>query len=137
MPFRGSLRPLLVESHEGRPTKVEGNPEHPGSTGGTSAFEQASVLNLYDPDRSRAVLRDGDETSWSEFMNFCRELGSGSAGRELAVLMPPSSSPTVRAMVGRLSGRFGSVRVIEYAPEGDDNARLGMQQAFGQPLRPQ
>ena len=137
MPFRGSLRPLLVESHEGRPTKVEGNPEHPGSTGGTSAFEQASILNLYDPDRSRTVLRDGNEVSWSDFMQFCRDLGNDGAGRELAVLMPPSSSPTVRAMAGRLGGRFGSVRVIEYAPEGDDPSRLGMQQAFGRPLRPQ
>ncbi|NBC84951.1 MAG: 4Fe-4S dicluster domain-containing protein [Bacteroidetes bacterium] len=136
MPFRGSLRPLLVESHDGRPTKVEGNPEHPGSNGGTSSYEQASILNLYDPDRSRALRRDGSEVSWSNFVEFCQDLGRNAGDQELAVLMPPTSSPSMQAMVDRLQGRFGSVRVIEYATEGDDNGRLGMQQAFGQPLRP-
>ncbi len=136
MPFRGALRPLLVESHEGRPTKVEGNPEHPGSSGGTSSFEQASILNLYDPDRSRTVLRDGRGASWGDFVEFCRSLGRNAGQKQIAVLMPPTSSPTTRAMVDRLNGRFGTVRVIPYAAEGDDPSRLGMQQAFGRPLRP-
>ncbi|PEN14356.1 hydrogenase [Longibacter salinarum] len=137
MPFRGSLRPLLVESHEGRPTKVEGNPDHPGSNGGTSPFEQASVLNLYDPDRSRSVWRDGSKAEWADFKSFCVELANRAANQELAILMPTSSSPTLEAMLERARGRFGSVRVVEYATEGNDNARLGMQQAFGRPYRAQ
>src|SRR5690606_13265369 len=65
-PHGGVVHGLLVESHEGRPTKVEGNPEHPVSRGKTDVFAQASLLNLYDPDRSRFVRRGEAASSWAE-----------------------------------------------------------------------
>src|SRR5579863_6105716 len=63
----GHVTGLLVETHDGRPTKVEGNPDHPHSLGAATAFEQASVLEMYDPDRSQRVLQGGKETTWADF----------------------------------------------------------------------
>ncbi|PSR00428.1 MAG: hydrogenase, partial [Bacteroidetes bacterium SW_7_64_58] len=74
MPFRGVLRPVVAESHEGRPTKIEGNGEHPMGQNGTGPYAQASVLNLYDPDRSRSVRQEGSQASWNDFVSFCRQL---------------------------------------------------------------
>jgi len=136
MPFRDVLRPVLVESHEGRPTKVEGNGDHPVGQTGTSSFEQASVLNLYDPDRSRTVRREGQPASWDDFVSFCRQLGEQADEREVAVLVEETASPTVRAMRQRLSDRFPNLRWISYAAGGEDPLRRGTQQAFGRPLRP-
>src|SRR5438067_845666 len=62
----GVARPVLVEQHMGRPTKVEGNPDHPASLGGTDAFAQAEILQLYDPDRSQSVRKDGEIAGWGE-----------------------------------------------------------------------
>src|SRR6476620_6531176 len=66
MPLGGFATGLLVESHEGRPTKVEGNPDHPASLGATDVFAQAAVLALYDPDRSQAVTFQGETRTWDE-----------------------------------------------------------------------
>ncbi len=63
---------LLVESHEGRPTKIEGNPDHPASRGATDIFAQAEILNLYDPDRSQAILSSGEISTWGEAVTAIR-----------------------------------------------------------------
>src|SRR6476646_8015503 len=67
MSVGGEAVGLLVESHEGRPTKVEGNPKHPSSLGATGKYHQASVLGLYDPDRSQNPVKGGQVTDWNAF----------------------------------------------------------------------
>ena len=136
VPFRGIVRPVLVESNDGRPTKVNGNPDHPYSQGATSPYEIASVLNLYDPDRSRRVRENGSRTSWSDFMSFCRSFGENE-NKTVAVLASPTASPSVHAMRERLEERFADTRWIPYAADGDDVVLQGMQDAFGEALRPE
>ena len=72
MPFRRSAYGLIVESHEGRPTKIEGNPLHPGSLGATDVFAQAAILGLYDPDRSQTLTHLGEIRPWSAFLGAIR-----------------------------------------------------------------
>lgn len=137
MPLRGVLRPVLVKSHDGRPTKVEGNALHPASSGATGVFEQASILSLYDPDRSQHVRQSGARSTWEEFVEFCAQLHSGAATRRLAVLSAETHAPTVRALRAQLQEQYGALTWVTYRPEGDDHAALGMQAAFGRPYRAQ
>ncbi len=132
MPMGGYVQPLLVESHEGRPTKVEGNPEHPMSRGATDVYAQASVLDLYDPDRSRrARRREGGDASWADFARLAR----GLSGQRVVVLSEPTSSPTVQRLRAQLEGA-GNARWITYRGLGEDTAALGAQAASGRAARP-
>ncbi|MDB5048674.1 MAG: quinol:cytochrome c oxidoreductase iron-sulfur protein precursor [Fibrobacteres bacterium] len=74
MSIGGEAVGLLVESHEGRPTKVEGNPKHPSSQGATGKYHQASVLGLYDQDRSRTPVKGGQSADWNEFWSDAGKL---------------------------------------------------------------
>ncbi len=138
MSMGGSATGLLVEAHEGRPTKIEGNPEHPFSRGKTSAFAQASVLDLYDPDRAKQVSRGGDDSSWDEFFGWAKphfaQLGSGSA---LRFLSRKVNSPSLDAVRCHALARFPEARWIEYEPISLDEQELaGAELAFGRRLRP-
>ena len=100
MPFAGYATPVLVESHEGRPTKVEGNPDHPASLGGSDVYAQASILDMYDPDRSQVVSYTGDIRAWSDYVAAIKgPLNSQKAmkGAGLRILTRTVSSPTLAA----------------------------------------
>ena len=102
-PFRGMGEGILVTSHEGRPVKIEGNPDHPASLGATHGFTQASILDLYDPDRSQFPTEAGMRRSWDEFAAWAnaRKAEPGT-GNGLHFLVEPSASPVVRCTSARL-----------------------------------
>lgn len=133
MPFAGFVRPVLVESHEGRPTKVEGNPDHPASfgVGATGLFEQATILNMFDPERTRLPKKEGKSSNWSAFV---REVAAGAVGKRIAVLAPSLYSPTMAAQKAALEAKGGKWYTFDAA--GDDFEALGLQLAFGRALRP-
>ncbi len=134
MNFRGTARPLLAKSYDGRPVKVEGNPDHPNASGSSGVFEQASLLQLYDPDRSTSILRTGSAASWDDFLSLCQRLQSGD--RRIAVLADPDSSPTRARLKAELENQFPNTLWIDYRSEGDDVESLGLQMAYGQSLQP-
>jgi len=141
MDLGGHAVGLLVTSHDGRPTKIEGNPKHPSSLGASSRHAQASILELYDPDRSHEVLRGGEKLEPATFEEFSREMDAlrgelrERRGKGVAVLSEASSSPTVRSLEQRLLERFPSARWFEYEPWSRDNEREGSRRAFGKPKR--
>jgi molybdopterin-containing oxidoreductase family iron-sulfur binding subunit len=120
MPFRGAAVGLLVESHEGRPTKVEGNPQHPASLGSTNLFHQASTLGLYDPDRSQAVYYHGRISTWGEFLGRMAELRESlGSGEGFHVLSEPLHSPALMSQRRALRRRYPAMQWCEYDPIGD------------------
>jgi MoCo/4Fe-4S cofactor protein with predicted Tat translocation signal len=141
--LRGAAAGLLVTSYDGRPIKIEGNPSHPQSLGATDPIAQATVLQLYDPDRStefveRAngggpVSRDRDAfAAW--FTPLLASLRA-SGGQGLRVLSEPSSSPTLADLKARFSATFPKAVWVTWDPLSRDAAREGSLLAFGRPLR--
>ena len=138
MPLQGVATGLLVESHMGRPTKIEGNPDHPGSLGGTDVFTQASVLDLYDPDRSQTVFFEGRISSWRVFASEMGDLRSQLApkGTGVHILTETVTSPTLAAQIRKLLQQFPEAKWHQYEPCGGDSAREGTRLAFGKPVNP-
>ena len=114
MPFGAYATPVLVESHEGRPTKIEGNPEHPAGLGGSDVFAQASILDMYDPDRSQIITYQGAMSTWSAFTAALKgPLNSQKAvsGSGLRILSRPISSPTMAIADGCSAGGLSRIEV--------------------------
>jgi MoCo/4Fe-4S cofactor protein with predicted Tat translocation signal len=135
MPIGGVATGLLVESHEGRPTKIEGNPLHPGSLGASDVFTQAAILGLYDPDRSQTLTYLGEIRPWSAFLGAIRgalTAQQSSKGAGLRLLTESVHSPTLAAQIRELLARFPSARWHQWDPASRDNARVGSQLAFGE-----
>jgi MoCo/4Fe-4S cofactor protein with predicted Tat translocation signal len=135
MALGGVATGLLVESHEGRPTKIEGNPLHPGSLGATDVFAQAAILGLYDPDRSKTLRNLGEIRPWSAFlgaMNAALTAQKPLKGAGLRILTESVSSPTLAAQIRDLLARFPSAKWHQWDPASRDNARAGARLAFGE-----
>ena len=137
MPFRGLAVGLLAESHEGRPTKIEGNALHPASLGRTLPFHQASTLDLYDPDRSQTVMHRGRISGWGQFLTAMAELRQSIGdGTGLHFLSDVNSSPTLAAQRQAMLSRYPAMQWHEYDPVGQDSGRHGARAAFGAPVTP-
>jgi molybdopterin-containing oxidoreductase family iron-sulfur binding subunit len=130
---------VLVESHMGRPTKIEGNPQHPASLGAADAFGQASVLSLYDPDRSQAILQAGQIRTWNAFVS---DLGAAleaqrvRRGSGLRILTETVTSPTLAHQLQALQDIFPECTWHQYEPVNQDAVRAGTRLAFGRALNP-
>ncbi len=129
---------VLVESHMGRPIKVEGNEKHPASLGATDAFAQASVLSLYDPDRSQVVLREGGVSTLNNFLadlTIALEEQRARKGAGLRILTETVGSSTLASQIRTLLDKFPEARWVQYEPANRDHARAGALTAFGEDVQ--
>ncbi len=139
IPRPGTALPVLVESHEGRPTKIEGNPQHPASGGATDARGQAAVLDLYDPDRSKRVKKKGEDSDWAAFTQFADAHFAGlrkNKGKGLRFLGEDVSSPAVNLLREHLKQTMPEAAWHVYEPLGRDNVREGARLAFKESVLP-
>jgi molybdopterin-containing oxidoreductase family iron-sulfur binding subunit len=134
---------LKVKSYDGRPIKVDGNPNHPDSRGGSSLYHQASLLEMYDPDRSRGVAQYAagkrTESSLDEFKKVSKGLMQSiraARGKGLRLLTESSSSPSIADAKQRLLTALPDAKWYEYEVISSDNVRLGTEMAFGAAYRP-
>ena len=133
----GYANPILVESHLYRPTKIEGNDKHPASLGGTDVFAQASILEMYDPDRSQTVTHLGDERTWGSFLQTVRgALNAQKAvqGAGIRILTRTVSSPTLADQLRNFLKLYPQAKWHVYEPVNRDNVYEGARMAFGQPV---
>jgi len=139
MAFGGDALGLLVESHEGRPTKVEGNPDHPSSLGATDAIAQASVLNLYDPDRAQVVTYLGEIRSWAQFLDKASSLSAAikaTNGAGFRILTGTVTSPVLGDQIQALLKLYPKAKWHQWEPAVSDGAREGSKLAFGRYVNP-
>ncbi|MEO8502217.1 MAG: TAT-variant-translocated molybdopterin oxidoreductase, partial [Vicinamibacteria bacterium] len=135
----GAAQGVLVESHMGRPTKVEGNPDHPGSLGSTDHFAQAEILNLYDPDRSKTVTYRTEASTWGAFVAAIRpvlDAQKALKGEGLRLLTPIITSPTLAAQIAELLKQYPLAKWHVHDPIARRHAMDGARAAFGRPLQP-
>lgn len=148
-PTRGSAVPVLVKSYDGRPIKIEGNPEHPLNQrgegeparphGGTDVFTQASILNLYDPDRAQRFTYKGENVAREKALDALAAAGKeaeAKQGKGLCFLMGRSSSPSLWRVAGLLRQKFPQARGFIHEPVDFDIHREAATLAFGEPVRP-
>jgi len=133
--LNGVASGVLVESNMGRPTKVEGNPDHPSSLGATDIFSQAAILSLYDPQRSQSVLNQNRISTWSDFTTALAPVlaeQESKQGAGLRVLTGAVTSPTFASQMQALAKKFPKFKWCQYEPISRDNSRAGAKLAFGE-----
>jgi molybdopterin-containing oxidoreductase family iron-sulfur binding subunit len=133
----GVAQGVLAESHEGRPTKIEGNPEHPATLGACDIFSQASVLSLYDPDRAQSVMFNGEIRSWGDFLQALRSVlapqrAAGGAG--IRFLTETVTSPSLAAQFASLKQLYPQAKWRQWEPAGAHSARAAAALTFGTPV---
>jgi molybdopterin-containing oxidoreductase family iron-sulfur binding subunit len=129
---------LLAKSYEGRPVKIEGNPDHPGSRGATDVRAQASLLDMYDPDRSEKMSFRGSASTWQQFQTQLRSAvdtyrADGGAG--IRFLTETITSPTIINQFRQLQAELPNLKWVQYEPVNNDNALSGAKMAFGSPAQ--
>lgn len=128
---------VLVESHEGRPTKIEGNPEHSMSNGAATARAQASLLSLYDPDRLKSVTHNQSEYTKDAFQKWLKEQAiSRTKGRGVGILIPPTQSPTEQRLLSSLKAKNPYLSIFTYEPINRDNQSTALKSITGQYVNP-
>ena len=135
MPFAGFGQGVIAESHMGRPTKIEGNPQHPATLGASDAFIQASVLSLYDPDRSQVLSHAGRISTWNAFftaVNTELETQRLNQGAGLHVLTETVTSPTLGYQMKELLRSFPKATWHQYEPAARNSVQEGARLAFGE-----
>lgn len=139
MPLRRAAIPLLAETHSGRPTKVEGNPSYLPYGGASTLTSQASLLDLYDPDRATQSTRGGaalDAAAVADLLAGISRDYDASKGAGLAFLADSSASPTRAALVAKLRARFPKALWAEYEPVVDEAPLAAAKACFGSNLKP-
>jgi molybdopterin-containing oxidoreductase family iron-sulfur binding subunit len=134
MTVGGRATGLLVESHEGRPTKIEGNPSHPASLGATDVFAQAALFDLYDPDRMQTLTNVGEILPWSAFIGAMRTVVTAqqaTKGAGLRILTETIASPTLAAQMEDILARFPAAVWHQWDPASEMNAAAGLRMATG------
>jgi molybdopterin-containing oxidoreductase family iron-sulfur binding subunit len=131
---------LLVDSHAGRPTKIEGNPDHPETQGATSVLDQALPMGLYDQARAKDLRRRGTPLAWRSLLGVIAERSAELAkdgGAKLRFLVEPSSSPLHADLRARILDRFPRAKFVSYSPVAAEGEAEGARLAFGSPLEAQ
>ncbi len=138
MPTRGGAIPLVVKSHDGRPIKIEGNPDFPDGNGGTNTWAQASILSLYDVDRAKRFTRGGNtiprETALEQLTQVSRRF-SGNGGTGLAFLSEPDHSPSRRRLQDLIATKFPQAKWYSFDPVDSDAHDLAASRLAGSPVR--
>ncbi len=132
MPFSTGALPLLIKSDAYRPIKVDGNPEHPMSMGGSDPLSQGSLLGLYDPDRSQHVLYRLEQSTFANFQaGLIQDLAKMQDGQGLYILSTTITSPTLAAQWKDAQKKYPQAKLIQYDPVNRDSARRASKAVFG------
>ena len=138
-PSNMGAEPLLVRSYTYRPIKIEGNPEHAYSMGAASTYSQASILDLYDPDRSQTVTNKGETSTWGAFAGSMRDAANSEKGKQgsgIRFLTETVISPSLASQINAVLKTYPKAKWHQYDPVNRDSARAGSRMAFGQYLDP-
>ena len=137
VPVNGIAEGVIVESHLGRPTKVEGNPDHPASLGSTSVHSQSCLMDLYDPDRAKEIVHLGDPQNWDAFLLAWRDAMAPLAARQgegFHILSETVVSPSLNAQIAAVLKKYPAAKWHQFDPAGPYSARAAALAAFGKPV---